>query len=56
MGYKALNENRMKEFVDEFEQKIFPTIEGKDGEGVNRLEKIVEEKREQVLNRKKMKA
>lgn len=49
---KGVNEERMKKFMDEFERTIFPTIKGNDGEGIERLRKVVEEKRIRVNKRK----
>lgn len=42
----------MKEFVEQFENKIFPTMKGKDGEGLNKFKKMVEEKKKEVQKRK----
>ena len=48
----TINQEKMKEFTEIFDKEIFPTIKGEDGEGVNRLKKIVENKREEVRKRK----
>ena len=42
----------MKEFGKQFEEKIFLTIKGEDGKGMQRLQKLVENKREEVQKRK----
>jgi hypothetical protein len=50
-----LKKNKLDEFAKEFESQILPTIKGADGKGIERFKKIVEEKREEVANRKKAK-
>lgn len=48
----TLDEKNIKEFGKQFEEKIFPTIKGEDGKGIQRLKKLVENKREEVQKRK----
>lgn len=50
-----MKKNNLEEFAKAFESKILPTIKGADGKGIERFKKIVEEKREEVANRKKVK-
>ena len=47
-----MDKNKIKELADKFETDVFPTIKGKDGQGISRLQKIVEIKREEVNKRK----
>ncbi|WP_102706575.1 hypothetical protein [Terribacillus saccharophilus] len=47
-----IHEENMKIFMDEFKYKIFPTIQGSDGKGLDRLKAIVEKKRIEVAKRK----
>lgn len=51
-GWSKMDKNKMRQFAEEFEAHIFPTIKGKDGQGISRLQKIVEIKREEVQKRK----
>ncbi|WDV07139.1 hypothetical protein [Lysinibacillus irui] len=47
-----INVENMNQFMNEFEYKVFPTIKGSDGQGIERLKAIVEEKRMEVTSRK----
>lgn len=42
----------MEEFVKQFEEKIFPVIKGEDRKGMQRLQKLVDNKRKEVRKRK----
>lgn len=47
-----INVENMNHFMNEFEYKVFPTIKGSDGQGIERLKEIVEKKRIEVATRK----
>ena len=47
-----INVENMNQFMNEFEYKVFPTIKGSDGQGIERLKAIVEKKRMEVTSRK----
>jgi len=47
-----INVENMNQFMKEFEYKVFPTIKGSDGKGIERLKAIVEKKRIEVTARK----
>lgn len=47
-----INVENMNQFMNEFEYKVFPTIKGSDGQGIERLKAIVEKKRMEVTARK----
>lgn len=48
-----INEKNMEEFQKQFIEKTFPAIKGKDGKGIERLKKIVEDKKKDVQERKR---
>jgi hypothetical protein len=47
-----INVENMNQFIKEFEFKVFPTIKGSDGQGIERLRAIVEKKKMDVADRK----
>lgn len=49
----TINTKKMTAFIEKFENEIFPMIKGEDGKGVERLKKIIEEKRKQLAERQK---
>ena len=49
----TINTKKMNAFIEKFENEIFPMIKGEDGKGVERLKKIIEEKRKQLAERQK---
>lgn len=46
-----MNIKNMTQFMEEFENRIFPIIQGEDGQGIERLRTIVEKKRIEVAER-----
>lgn len=48
----TINEDRMRQFVDMFNEKIFPTMSGEDGKGIERIENYVEKRRKDVAAKK----
>lgn len=55
MDEPTINEERMKAFAKIFENDIFPIIIGEDGKGLERLEKLIVEKRTAIEERNRIK-
>lgn len=50
-----INQAKMDSFINSFNNTIFPTIKGDDGNGIEKFKRIVEHKREVVNKRNEKK-
>lgn len=49
----TINTKKMNAFIEKFENEILPKIKGEDGEGIERLKKMIQKRKRGLAERQK---